>query len=122
MANKKLIDFIKEARKKGFGDLGVKKALLDHGWPLKDVEKAFNYLAPKHTIKNQVTLFLNDEVMEVLEKRAKKNMFMVSEQIEDILRRSTVNQMKKKSPYDPKIDDALVSIFSRKRTGPKKKK
>jgi len=122
MANKKLIDFIKEARRKGFGDIEVKKALLEHNWPLKEVEKAFNILSPKHTTKNQVTLFLNEDVMKVLEKRAKKNLFTVSEQIEDILRRSTVSQMKKKSPYEPKIDDALVSVFSRKRTGPKKKK
>jgi len=122
MANKKLIDFIKEARIRGYGDLEIKKALIEHKWPLKDVEKAFDSLAPKHTIKNQVTLFLNDGVMDVLVKRAKKNLFTISEQIEDILRRSTVSQMKKKSPYDPKIDDTLVSVFSRKRTGPKKSK
>jgi len=122
MTSKQLIDFIKEARRRGFGDLEVKKALLEHNWPLKEIEKAFNILSPKHATKNQVTLFLNEDVMEVLEKRAKKNLFTVSEQVEDILRRSTVSQMKKKTSYEPKIDDALVSVFSRKRTGPKKKK
>ena len=120
MPNKKLIDFIIESRKKGYSDLGIRKALLDHRWPLKKVEGAFNYLLPKYENKNQVTLFLSDELIKVLEKRAKKNMFTVSEQIEDILRRSTINQTKKKSPYDAKLDDALVSIFSRRRTGPRK--
>ena len=76
----------------------------------------------KKTYGNQVTLFLKDDIMKVLEKRAKKNMFTISEQIEDIIRRSTVNQLRKKSPYDAKVDDKLVSIFSRYKTGPKKKK
>ncbi len=117
MANKQLINFIKEARRRNFGDLDIKKALLNHGWPLEEVEKAFAYLAPKYERKNQVTLFLSSEIMDALEKRAKKNMFTVSEQIQDILRRSTVNQSKKKSIYDEKLDDALVSIFSRKNVG-----
>ena len=121
MADKKLIDFIREARKRGFGDADAKKALINHGWPLVKVENAFNYIAPKYLNKNQVTLFLSDELMRILEKRAKKNMFTVSEQIEDVLRRSTVNQSKKKSPYDTKLDDALISIFSRRKTGPRKK-
>lgn len=120
MANKKVVDFIKESRKRGFGDIDIKKALVNYGWPLPEVEIAFNYLVPKYANKNQVTLFLSDELMAILEKRSKKNMFTMSEQIEDILRRSTINQTKKKSPYDAKLDDALVSIFSRRRTGPKK--
>ena len=120
MANKKLVNFIKESRKRGFGDGDIKKALINYGWPLVEVESAFNSLVQKYTNKNQITLFLSDELMKVLEKRAKKNMFTVSEQIEDILRRSTINQTNKKSPYDAKLNDTLVSIFSRKRTGPKK--
>jgi hypothetical protein len=119
MPNKKLVDFIKESRKRGFGDIDIRKALLNYGWPLAQVESAFSYLIPKYANKNQVTLFLSDELMNILEKRAKKNMFTVSEQIEDILRRSTINLTKKKSPYDSKLDDALVSIFSRKKTGKK---
>jgi len=79
-------------------------------------------MTKKKTYGNQVTLFLKDEIMKVLEKRAKKNMFTISEQIEDIIRRSTINQLRKKSPYDAKVDDKLVSIFSRHKTGPKKKK
>jgi hypothetical protein len=117
MADKKLVDFIRESRKRGFGDLDIRQALLNHGWTLAKVETAFNYLTPKYTNKNQICLFLSDELMGVLEKRAKKNMFTISEQIEDILRRSTINQGKKKSPYDAKLDDALVNIFSRRRRG-----
>ena len=120
MANKELIDFIKEARKRGFGDGDSRKALVDHGWPQAEVENAFNSLIKKYTNKNQITLFLSDELIKDIEKRAKKNMFTISEQIEDILRRSTINISKKKSPYDPKIDDKLVSLFSRRKGGPKK--
>jgi len=121
MAKKELIDIIKELRKKGFGDGDIRKSLLNQGSPLIEIESAFNYLVPKYVNKNQVTLFLSDELISVLDKRAKKNMFTLNEQIEDILRRSTINQMGKKSIYDGKLDDALVGLFSRKNTGPKKK-
>ena len=118
MANKKVVNFIKEARKRGFGDSDLRKALLNHGWPLQEIEKAFIFLQPKYKFKNQVCIFLGNDVLDVLEKRAKKNMFTVSEQIEDILRRSCVGL--KKTSKMKKCDDLLVSIFSRERTGPKK--
>lgn len=70
----------------------------------------------------RISIDLDEDIKKVLEKRAKTNLFTLREQIEDILRRSAVNQAKKKSPYDPKIDDKLVSLFSRHKTGPKKKK
>ena len=69
----------------------------------------------------RISVDLDEDIKKVLEKRAKKNLFSLREQIEDILRRSAVNQAKKKSPYDPKIDDKLVGLFSRHRTGPKRK-
>lgn len=122
MVNKELVGFVKEARRRGFGDVDIKKALINHGWPTERVDEAFVYLIPKNQNKNQVTLFLSSELTDVLEKRAKKNMLTLSEQIEDILRRSTINLSKKKSPYDAKLDDTLISLFSRKRTGPKEKK
>lgn len=121
MPDKKVVNFIKEARRRGFGDVDIRKALSNRGWPSVEIESAFNYVAPKYLNKNKITLFLSDELMKVLEKRAKKNMFTISEQIEDILRRSTINQSTKKSPYDAKLDDKLVALFSRKNTGPKKK-
>ncbi len=74
----------------------------------------FASLVSKDRIKNQVTLFLDDGLLKGLEKRAKKNLFTVPEQIEDILRRSVINQSNKKPPYDAKLDDTWVSIFSRK--------
>ena len=142
MVHKELVDFIIEARKRGFKDSEIKKIISEKKWPKQEAEKAFEYISlgseklkssekvksskkdnlSKKINKNQVTLFLTDEIMMALQKRAKKNIMTVSEQIEDILRRSTINQRKKKSPYDTKIDDALVSIFSRKKTGPKKPK
>ena len=122
MTDTKLVEFIKEARKRGFGDTTIRDALMNHGWPIKEVESAFVSLAPRYKSKNQVTLFLDEEVLELLEKRAKKNMFTVSEQIEDILRRSVLSlKNKKKTTTNEKIDDTLLKIFSRKNTGPKKK-
>jgi hypothetical protein len=121
MVNKKLVDFIKESRKRGFGDGDIRRALINYGWPTAEVESAFTSLIQKYVNKNQITMFLSDELMEALEKRAKKNMLTVSEQAEDILRRSTINQKSKKSAYDSKLDDKLVSLFSRQRTGPKKR-
>lgn len=121
MANKDLVYFIKEARNKGFGDYEIKKSLIKNKWPLKEIELAFSFVSPRYVHKNQVTLFLNEEIILALKKRAKKNMLSVSEQIEDILRRSTVNQRKKKTPHDPKIDDSLINIFSRRKRKKKKK-
>ena len=120
MANKELVRFLEEARKRGFGDEYLKKALMNEGWSVSEIEKAIAYLAPKYINKNQVVLSLSDELLETLEKRANKNMLTLSELIEDILRRSTLNLKGKKSIYDEKLDDRLVSVFSRKNTGRKK--
>jgi len=119
MPNRSLVSYIKEARKRGFSDLDVRNALLKHGWALYEIESAFSALSPKYKSKNQVTIFLDSEMMKLLEKRAKKNMFSVSEQIEDILRRSCLGM--KQKPSTSKVDDALVGIFSREKRGRKKK-
>ena len=121
MADKDLINFIKEARKRGYTDSQIKMPLLKKGWPLNKVEAAFASLNVKHQFKNRVCLFLDPEILGILEKRADKNLFTISEQIEDILRRSCVNQLKKK-PTSPKINDLLVSIFSRRKYVSKKRK
>lgn len=120
MADKKLVKFIKAARERRFSDLQIREPLLKKGWPLDEIEKAFLELKPKYKFKNQVCIFLDNELLKVLEKRAKKNMFTVSEQVEDILRRSCLS-MKKGFPKSPKCDDALVNIFSRERRGRRKK-
>lgn len=125
-------EFILECRKRGFQDLQIKAALLEKGWPEKEIMEAFHYVntkiyekeskSSKQSFGSSITIFLDDDLRTLLEKRAKKNMLSLPEQVEDILRRSTLNQKGKKSPYDAKVDDKLVSIFSRKRTGPKSKR
>jgi len=129
------ISFIKESRKRGFEDLTIRNALIAKGWPENEIESAFKLIdkdkkeqyfrdkgVEKIEIKNRISIFLDNELIEALEKRAKKNMLILSEQIEDILRRSTLNQKGKKSAISEKLDDTLVGVFSRKRTGPKRKK
>jgi len=111
MANKILVKFIKQARKKSFSDLEIRKAIIDKGWPVQEIEKAFLFLQPKPKYKNQICLFLNNEIIETLQKRAKKNMFTLSEQIEDILRRSCIR--KSTTVKQEKIDDKLLLSFSR---------
>ena len=107
-----LVKFIKETRKRGISDLESKDLMLAKNWPSQEIERAFLSLQPKYKFKNQVCIFLNNEVSQAIEKRAKKNMFTVSEQIEDILRRSCVT--KKKTLID-NIDDKFLSFFSRKK-------
>jgi hypothetical protein len=57
-------------------------------------------------------------LLKMIEKRAKKNMLTLPEQIEDTLRRSCIS-LKKKPLISGKIDDLLVSIFSRQKRGKK---
>ena len=68
------------------------------------------------------TIDLTDEEIKVLEKRGKKNMFSLKEQIEDIIRRSCVNYKTKSRTRPIKVDDKLVAVFSRQKSGRKKKK
>ncbi len=118
--NKELIKFIKEARKRGFDDYEIREPLLKQGWPLDEIEAAFFSIRPNkraHTsFKNKVTIYLNNDLLKMIEKRAKKNLLTLPEQIEDILRRSTLNIKKNKIPKE-NIDDLLVSIFSRQKKG-----
>ena len=121
--NKELIKFIKEARKRGFDDYEIREPLLKQGWPLDEIEAAFFSIRPNkraHTsFKNKVTIYLNNDLLKMIEKRAKKNLLTLPEQIEDILRRSTLNIKKNKIPKE-NIDDLLVSIFSRQKKSRKK--
>ncbi|MFA5993105.1 MAG: hypothetical protein WC796_05355 [Candidatus Pacearchaeota archaeon] len=122
MPNKELIDFIKEARKRGFDDPQIREVLLKHRWPLNEIELAFSKIkANKENLKfkNKVTIYLDCEVLKQLEKRANKNMFTLSEQIEDILRRSAINTKGIKAQQE-KLDDLLIGLFSRKQSYKKK--
>lgn len=69
-----------------------------------------------------VTITLNEDEEKILNKRAKKNLFTLQEQVEDIIRRSCVTSANKSSVPKIKVDDRLVGVFSRQRSGRKKKK
>jgi hypothetical protein len=68
-----------------------------------------------------ISITLSEKVFNNVEKRAKKNMLSVKEQIEDIVRRSMVCYNKTGTTEDTKIDDALINVFSRKNVGRKRK-
>src|SRR3972149_8343287 len=68
MPDKSLTNFITEARKRGFSDKIIKEALLDKGWPIAKVDSAFESLMPKFKSKNQVCIFLSDDLLSTLEK------------------------------------------------------
>ena len=68
-----------------------------------------------------ITITIDDDVKKVVEKRAKKNLMSLREQIEDIVRRSAVST-KSGTKTTIKTDDKLVGIFSRQKSGRKRKK
>jgi hypothetical protein len=70
---------------------------------------------------SQITISIDESVKKILSKRAKKNLFTLREQIEDILRKSAARTKAGTSSYQIKVDDKLVGIFSRDRRGRKKK-
>jgi len=124
--NSELLNYVREARRRGFDDAQIKRPLAEAGWQMKMINEAFASLNPKpikpkkirvdHSIKNQLTIYLSDEVINALNKRAKKNLLNLNEQIEDILRRSTINSKKNKQQED-KVDDLFLKLFSRKKCG-----
>ncbi len=122
-----LVEFVKECRKLGYDDAQIKRPLTEAGWPMNQIDAAIakvdkplkkrtTSIASIQKIKNQVTVYLTDEIILALNKRAKKNMLNLNEQIEDILRRSTINSKKIKSEED-KVDDIFLKLFSRKNCG-----
>jgi len=125
----KLLNFINECRKRGFDDYQIKQALTNKGWPESIVDDAFRILHQKSKnknenkdkYKNKLTVYLDSDVLKNLEKRAKKNMLNLHEQIEDILRRSVLSY-KKGYPQAIKVDDKFIEIFSRERRGRKRGK
>lgn len=124
MVNQKLVKFIKESRKRGFDDYQIKEPLLKQGWPADIVEEAFNSLREKQREKlskskdkHRVIIYLEHAIKNSIEKRAKKNMFTLEEQIEDILRRSCVNLKKNSSSEAEKLDDNFIRLFSRRNAG-----
>lgn len=67
------------------------------------------------------TIDLDEKVVKVIDKRAKKNLFSFKEQLEDIIRRSAVSTSSNSKAKTFKTDDRLVEIFSRDKRGRKKK-
>ncbi len=67
-----------------------------------------------------ISVFIDDNEKKILERRAKKNLMTLREQVEDIIRRSSVNY-KSGSQSAAKVDDRLVEIFSRHKKGRKRK-
>jgi hypothetical protein len=114
MPVKELVKFIKEARKRGFDDYEIRSPLIKKGWPPEKIDGAFASLKPRIKFKNKITIYLDSDILKIIEKRAKKNIFTIPEQIEDILRRSCARGFKK-TTQNEKIDDLLVSIFSRRK-------
>ena len=70
----------------------------------------------------RITIDITDDEKSVLKKRADKNYFSLKEQIEDIIRRSCISTKKSSGYKKIKVDDKLISIFSRERRGRKRKK
>lgn len=66
-----------------------------------------------------ITVNIDEEVHKVIGKRAKKNMFTIKEQIEEIVRESAV-RTKAGTTEGMDSDDRLVEIFSRKKRGRRK--
>ena len=111
----RLLKFIIEARKEGFSDSEIKTPLLEKGWQEDIIDKAFSHIIEKTEKRKTLTINLPISVINIVEKRANKNILSLEEQIEDIVRRSAVNAKNKKFPSPEKIDDLLVSIFSRRK-------
>ncbi len=114
MVNSDLLNFMRESRRRGFSDDKISEALLSKGWPVKEVTKGIHTLNRDNPTKNSLTIWLDTEVMGKLQKRAKKNLMTLPEQIEDILRRSVINATGI-SKEKEKLDDLLIGLFSRKK-------
>lgn len=113
MPDQDLLKFIREARKRSFSLEEIRAPLLKQGWPIEEIEKAFLTLKLKSEKKISITISLPQSVINIIEKRSKKNLLSIEEQIEDIVRRSAVTG-KARTTHSDNIDDLLVSIFSRK--------
>jgi len=70
----------------------------------------------------QITISIDEDVKKIISQRAEKNLLTLREQIEDILRKSAVRTKTGKKYEVIKIDDKLVSVFSREKRGRKKVK
>lgn len=133
-SNPELLKYIRECQALGYDDWQIREELMKNGWQIEDVAEAFLQIryeenqklkkkvrTPRGKVvehyKNTISVHLDSEVYNLIEKRAKKNMFTVEEQAADILRRSTINQKNQKSIADEKLEDKFIKLFSRKNVG-----
>ena len=72
-------------------------------------------------MNKSVSLKIDSELYNELEKRAKKEFLEVDELIEDIIRRSMLTYRKGALMGNEKVDDKLIGIFSRSKRGRKKR-
>jgi len=137
-ANPNLVNYIRECRDSGFEDYEIRIPLVENGWNLSDITRAFEAVKKEeekrlkkklvkdnkvtYVYKNTFTIHLDSEVVKIIEKRAKKNLLTPVEQIEDIVRRSCVCQKNKQTSAVDNVDDIFLKLFSRKNTGRPKKK
>lgn len=73
-------------------------------------------------MKKQISIYLDEDLIKALDKRAKKNFMTLREQINDILIRSMANYGKTGRKYAEPEVEKMVKIFSRKKPGRKPKK
>jgi hypothetical protein len=68
-----------------------------------------------------INIHLEEKLHKDLKHRAEKNYQKIEELASDIIRRSMVSYKKNiANPADKKVDDALISIFSRQNKGRRK--
>ncbi|GAH84523.1 unnamed protein product [marine sediment metagenome] len=71
---------------------------------------------------SSINIHIDEDVKKIISKRAKKNLLTLREQIEDILRTSAVRTKSGTGYQTIKVDDKLIAVFSRQKSGRKKKK
>lgn len=111
--NKDLIKFVKEAKKRGFSEDEIRKPLMERGWPVDTVNEAIEYVKD-NTQTHSIEISIEPLLYKEIKKRANKNLLSTHDQIVDIIRRSCVSA-KRRVPKEKKLDDLLVSIFSRRK-------
>ena len=125
--NHELVNFIREVKRRGYSNDEIIAPLLKRGWTIQEIDSAFSSL--NNSEKNQqktnkesrqgkekVEIYLSKDIHEIVRKRSRKNMLSIPEQVEDIVRRSCASTKLKKASNE-KLDDLLVGIFSRRRSG-----
>ena len=70
----------------------------------------------------RITLELEQKIIDVIKKRADRGLFSLKEQMEDILRKSAARTKLKRRTRPLKVDDSMVGIFSRQKSGRRKRK